>query len=402
MKKPVSTEPRLSAGRATDGRVAALLRYSDGMTRRAIADALDLPLPTVVSAVGRLVQAGELDEVAGGVPAEGGATRLGRPAQLVRWAQFRPVLGFVAVSGQAVTAAIIDWSGTTLREETVDLGRLPNRLADLESGFAFLRGSTAAGDAAERRPERLGAVVLSVPAPFQPGAGAPTSGVDGDPRLGFAPWLAGDPTPLFAERFGVPVVVENNANLAALGEYLADTVPNADDVVYLRIAGSWVSAGLVLGGRIQRGAVGFAGELGHVHVDDDGPLCRCGGRGCLVTRIGPLLADARSLYDPPVDMPDLLRLAAAGEPGPARALVDLGRLIGRPLADLCTVLNPDAVVVGGEIGASSDLVADGIREQIDRYAPPVVRTSVTTVTSTLGVRAERLGAVGAVRAAYAS
>ena len=153
--------------------------------------------------------------------------------------------------------------------------------------------------------------------------------------------------------------------------------------------------------RVHRGASGFAGEIGHLHVDDDGPLCACGGRGCLVSRIPSLLAGLDALYGRRIDTPELLRLAAAGEPGPARVLTDLGRLLGRRVADLCTVLNLDAVIVGGEVGAATDLVAAGIREQIDLYAPPIARSAVTTVTSSLGVRAALLGAVGVVQQAAA-
>jgi predicted NBD/HSP70 family sugar kinase len=99
------------------------------------------------------------------------------------------------------------------------------------------------------------------------------------------------------------------------------------------------------------------------------------------------------LYAEPLTMQDVVEFARAGEPGPSRVLTDLGRTVGRRLADLCTVLNPSAVVVGGQIGAATGLVAKGIREQIDRYASPIAGAAVQVSVSTLGSSAEILGAI---------
>ena len=108
------------------------------------------------------------------------------------------------------------------------------------------------------------------------------------------------------------------------------------------------------------------------------------------------------LYAETLTMRDVVGLAAAGEPGPSRVLTDLGRTVGRRLADLCTVLNPAVVVVGGQIGAATDLVATGIREQIDRYASPIASTAVQIRISTLGSTAEMLGAIELLRLEGAS
>ena len=317
---------------------------------------------------------------------KGRCGRLGRPAQLVRLAAHRPGARdswpWPGTRCHRSDRRLVGHHAARGRRRSGSSGRsgLPtwNRASPSSNG-------PEAGTRRGGRPERLGAVVLSVPAPFQPGAGAPTSGA-GDERS-LRTWLAGDPLPELAERFGVPVVVENNANLAALGEYLAGAVPGRSDVVDLRVAGSWVGAGLVLGGRVHRGAVGFAGELGHIHVDDDGPLCRCGGRGCLVSPDRASARRRRRALRPPVGHAGPAatgRCRRAGSGAGARGPRPADRpAAGGPVHRAQSRTRWSSAV---RIGASSDLVAAGVREQIDRYAPPWFAPSVTTVTSTLGVR----------------
>ena len=102
----------------------------------------------------------------------------------------------------------------------------------------------------------------------------------------------------------------------------------------MKVGSGCVGAGLVLGGRLHRGVAGFAGELAHVQVYEDGPLCVCGGRGCLIGRLdGTLLQASHPSYEHPPPLEDLLAQAEQGAAGPRRILVDLGRTLGRPLAD---------------------------------------------------------------------
>jgi predicted NBD/HSP70 family sugar kinase len=201
------------------------------------------------------------------------------------------------------------------------------------------------------------------------------------------------------EHFEAPVVAENDANLGALGESSFGAGRGLDSFVYVML-GHGVGAGLVLGGRLHRGAAGFAGELAHVQVRDpeDGPLCICGGRGCLAQVMGPSLHEfVRRAYAQRLSVPEVLSLAAGREPGVRRTFSDLGRTVGRPLADLCTMLDPAAVVIDGSLGAAGEPVMAGIREAIDRHAAPAVADSVRVLAGQLGERAEVLGAVALVR-----
>jgi predicted NBD/HSP70 family sugar kinase len=193
------------------------------------------------------------------------------------------------------------------------------------------------------------------------------------------------------------VHVDNDANLGALAEASFGAGRGLSDVVYVRL-GSGVGAGLVLAGRLHRGTAGLAGEIGHVQVRPDGAVCRCGNRGCLETiaaeaALKALLRPARG-HD--VTRRELLGLVAAGDLGATRVVNDAGLAIGRVLADLCNALNPEAIVVGGELSDAGEPLLGGIREAIDRYALPGAAEAVKVVPGELGERAELLGALALV------
>jgi len=201
------------------------------------------------------------------------------------------------------------------------------------------------------------------------------------------------------ERLGIPVLLENDANAGALGEALYGAARGVDDLIYIRVSAG-IGAGLVLGGRPYHGFRGVAGEIGHVMVVDGGPICRCGNRGCLEAVASPVAVAAlleRSLRTP-VSIARLLELVAAGDRGARRAVADAGELVGRVLSSLVSVLNPELVVVGGELAAAGDVLLGAIRAQIERHGVAAASNVVRVVAGTLGNRAEVLGAAGLVLA----
>jgi predicted NBD/HSP70 family sugar kinase len=206
-------------------------------------------------------------------------------------------------------------------------------------------------------------------------------------------WHELAPADELARRTGLPVVVDNDANLGAMAEHQHGAGRGATDLLYVKLA-SGVGAGLVLGGRLHRGSTGLAGEIGHVLAREGGDVCRCGSRGCLETEVSTrrLLALLRPVYGEQLDLPGLLALDADGETGVRRVLTDAGHTVGRVLAGVCTVLNPARVVVGGSLGASPTLVA-AIRDGVDRYAHPEVAASCDVVSGKFGARAELMGAL---------
>ena len=177
---------------------------------------------------------------------------------------------------------------------------------------------------------------------------------------------------------------------------MAGAAVGAHDLIYLKIA-TGIGAGLVLGGRLHRGATGIAGEFGHVIVDPQGRVCRCGNRGCLETVASvPAQLDLLRPLTRDLDIAGMLDLAQGGDVATSRVIVDAGRAIGRVLADVVNIVNPELVVVGGDLGGAGDAVLDGVTESIRRYALPAASDAVAVRTGVLGDRAEVLGALNLV------
>jgi predicted NBD/HSP70 family sugar kinase/biotin operon repressor len=200
-----------------------------------------------------------------------------------------------------------------------------------------------------------------------------------------------------SRRLGLPVAVDNDANLGALAEVSLGAARGLTDVIYVMVS-SGIGSGLVLGGRLHRGASGFAGELGHVFVLEKGAVCRCGNRGCLetVASTGALLELLRPAHGSALTVAGMLELAAAGDRAANRVVYDGGRAVGRVLAGFISCLDPQAIVVGGELAGAREPLLTGIRDTIDRYAMPGAAARVDVRAGVLGDRAEVLGCLALV------
>jgi predicted NBD/HSP70 family sugar kinase len=185
------------------------------------------------------------------------------------------------------------------------------------------------------------------------------------------------------------VDVENDAHLGALGEHRAGAAAGCSDFVYVK-ASHGLGIGLVLGGEVYRGAKGLAGEIGHAVVEPDGELCRCGSRGCLETVVSIERVRQQVSFVSGSAQPDLMT-AAAQHPAARRIVLEAGRTLGRALADVCNLLDPDRVVVGGELAAAGPPLVEGVAESIRRYAQPAVGDT-EVVLAALGERAQVAGA----------
>ena len=219
------------------------------------------------------------------------------------------------------------------------------------------------------------------------------SGSVGDGNL-LPRWVDRRPAAELADSLGIPFFIDNDANLGALAEgTFGGATRGAEDLIYVKAA-TGIGAGLLLGGRIHRGVDGRAGEIGHVPIDPDGGLCRCGNRGCLETlaSLTQVLAAIRPLHGGQISMDDVVRLVDAGDAGATRVVTDAGRMIGRVLADVVNSLNPARVVIGGELAAAGTALLAGIRESIDRFAQPGLVDHLTLEPTSLGDQAGLLGA----------
>ena len=196
---------------------------------------------------------------------------------------------------------------------------------------------------------------------------------------------------------GRDVEVQNDANLGALGEYLWGAGAGSRHLVYLKVA-TGIGAGLILGGRPYTGARGTAGEIGHTVMDPGGPICRCGNRGCLelLAGAGAVCAALQPTQGAGVTVADAIARARAGDPGCRRSIADAGRTIGAAVAHLCNLLNPERLVVGGDLGAADELLLGPLRDSLRLGAMPSAAEDLEVVPGALGERAEVLGALGLV------
>lgn len=192
--------------------------------------------------------------------------------------------------------------------------------------------------------------------------------------------------------FGCLVHVDNDANFGALAEHRVGAAQDEDDVVYVKVS-SGVGAGLIVDGQIFHGARGSAGEIGHLTLDEGGPLCRCGSRGCLevYASTGPTLQMMRDQL-PGATIDDVVAAAKLGNMSARRLVEDAGLHLGWGLATVVNLLNPGVVVVGGEMARAGDLLLDAARLGLRRH---VLADAAATpiVASTLGERASLVGAV---------
>jgi glucokinase len=218
---------------------------------------------------------------------------------------------------------------------------------------------------------------------------------------------------LLAERTGLPVAVDNDANLAALAEHLHGAARGAADVVMLTI-GTGVGGGLILGGELYRGASGAGAELGHVVIDMDGPPCQgsCPGRGCVeALASGTALGREGRAAAEREPGSDLAAMLAAGREIDGRAVTEaalrgdaaaiavfelVGTRLGVALASFANVFEPELIVIGGGVIAAGDLLLEPARRELRaRALPPMNRTPV--VAAQLGEDAGMVGAAALAR-----
>ncbi len=368
MSAPGSSRQLRAANRE---RLLALLRARGPMVQADLARASGLSPATVSSIVGELRAAGWLD---------GDAGRRER----------------LTLSRSAGVAVGVDFGHSHVRVVVADLAHAV--LAEAESAVA-VDGSAAAGIAvagalvrgvlaeAGETAEAVTGVGMGLPGPLRD-----DTGEVGDSSI-LPGWIGARPAALLQAELGLAVVVDNDANLGALAETVWGVGRGCRDLLYVKAA-TGIGAGLVLGGQVYRGAGGTAGELGHLPVDDDGAVCRCGNRGCLETVAGAeaVLAPLRRTRPELATLRAVVDAAGAGDRAARRVIEDAGRALGRGVAGACNLVGPERVIVGGELARAGELLLSPLRDGLRRGAVGAMR-EVPVLAGVLGERAEVLGAV---------
>jgi glucokinase len=221
-------------------------------------------------------------------------------------------------------------------------------------------------------------------------------------------WLNFPIKQIFADEFGVPIYVGNDASLAAIGEYKYGAAKDIDNFIYITVS-TGIGGGLILDGKLYVGADGYAGEVGHMTIDPDGPLCVCGMRGCFEAMAsGTAIAreareriaagDKSSLSDI-VDC-DLSKITAATVEQAARSGDGLAKDVmhqaavnlGIGLSNLIIIFNPDAIVVGGGVSRSNELIFDPARQVVAKRAVRYLQRDVPIIKAVLE---DNVGLIGA-------
>ncbi len=313
----------------------------------------------------------------------------GRRAQSVSLARGTGLAVGVHVTASHLRAAICDMAYDVLAEERIpyDVTQSPERGIRRAEWLVATLIRQARVDRTKIR-----GIGVAVPGPIEERTG----------RLGagtvLATWQGVDIAAELSRRVGMRVQVANDAHAAALGETIWGAGRDIADLAYLKLSSS-VGAALVINGKVYQGYGGLAGEFGHITVNEQGRICRCGNRGCLETVVGgPYLLELLPV-DPGQPRPTLERLVAAaldGDLGSRRVIADAGRAVGAAAAVLCNLLNPQRLVVGGELAGAGDLLLGPIQEALVRQALPAAVRMVQVVPAELADSAAVRGALAAV------
>ncbi|MGY2876401.1 putative NBD/HSP70 family sugar kinase [Marmoricola sp. URHA0025 HA25] len=330
--------------------------------------------PAAVSALVKELVADEVVRVAS-------STRGGRRVTEVSLVEGEQLVLGVDLGHRHVRIALADSAGTILAEITDPRGVAWRLQSDL-SRLSELRDRVVQD--ADRSTSAVVLAAIGVPVPFEPTR----------PGRLAREWSVEDVSGRIAQALGVPVVIENDANLGAIGEARRGAGNDCADFIYVKAAHG-LGAGLVLGSRLYHGGLNAAGEIGHMSVDDTGPLCACGGRGCLeLYAAGGAIATALArVHGSEPSLQDIVARCLAGEPSFVRAVADAGQHLGFVLANVTNLLAPSRIILGGELSSVGNTLVDAVQRGVRTGAARTLGEQVEVVSAELGDRAEVVGAV---------
>lgn len=356
------------------GDVLELIRDRGPLTRGDVLDITGLSRMTVSTRIDALLDSGLI--------VEKGIERVtgGRPSRRLEFNTSHATVVAASVDTTHTAVALTDLAGRVLAEERVAVavadGPAQTLNAITEHAQALLRSTPGV--------DRIAAIGISVPGPVDPDTGRPSQ-----PPI-MPGWDAYPIAEHLGDALGVPVLVANDADAAALGEQRA-AHPGSRSLCFIKVS-SGIGTGIVIGGQVYQGTDGGAGDIGHVKIAGyDDMVCQCGARGCLAAvASGRAVATAlTSLGKPAASGTDVGTYLAAGDTDAARLTQEAGRVIGEVVATVVSLLNPAEVVLGGMM-ASAPLLT-GVRETLYPRSLPRATRHLTVSLSTLGADAATVG-----------
>jgi len=348
-------------------RTRAELAIITGLARSTVAARVDLLLASgLVAAVGEAASSG------------------GRPPSRFAFNPGGRVVVATDIGATHGVVALTDLAGSIIdrRRSELDIAAGPRVVLDWVAAQA--REILSANG---RSPGNLAGIGIGLPGPVEHTSGRPTS-----PPI-MPGWDGFDVAGYVSEQLRVPVLVDNDVNIMALGEQATEW-PDHDNLLFVK-ASTGIGAGIISSGQLQRGAVGAAGDLGHVRVPHaDGVVCRCGNTGCLEAVVGgpALAAGLRDRGVPASTIRDVVELVRAGNPAAIAAVRQAGRDIGTVLATCVNLLNPSIIVIGGGLATAGEHLLAGIREVVYQRSLPLSTAQLRIVASRAMDAAGVLGA----------
>ena len=368
-------------------RLLRLLWEEQAISRAEIARRADLSRSTVSDAVTPLLASGLIVE--SGI----GASRGGRRPIVLTFQDDAHVLVGIDIAFADVRVVVTDLRGRLLaqRQTAHSVG------ADPVGTRALL---VAMVDAALADtgvpPSRLLGIGVALPSPVDPRQPARVH------PLALPAWQGRHGLELLESRYGVPVFVDNDANLGALAERWWGAARGIDDFTYIKLA-TGVGSGHMIDGRIYRGGSGVAGEIGHLTIDPNGLPCNCGNRGCLGTYVGSeaLVARARTLAPQvpgtrlsleTLTVTAIEEAALAGDPLAIQLMHEAAEVLGIAVAGVLNLLNPQVVILDGGLARLEEQLLQPLRETVMRRTFVSAVASASIRSSTLGTFGVALGA----------
>jgi predicted NBD/HSP70 family sugar kinase len=372
---------------ATPGEVFSLIRDGGALTRSEVGRVTGLSRTAVAARLASLLASGLVVEDVDGPDGPARSTSTGgRPATQLRFNRNAGVVLAAAIGRSRTQLAVCDLGGEVLVATDLDqeVGPGPDELMP-----RVARGLESLLEDCGRRPEAVRAVGLSIPGTvdLHRGASLDSPVMAGWDGVELAPYLHG-----LTASSAAPVFVDNDANVMALSERRGH-LERYDDLLFVK-ASTGIGVGVVSGGRLLRGARGAAGEVGHTKsAAADGLPCRCGDTGCVeaVAAGWALVQAARERGHEVGHVRDLVTLAVSGDADARHLVREAGRRIGEVLASAVNLLNPEAVVVGGDLARAYDTFVAGLRESVYAQASATATRELVLVPLTHGGRSGVVG-----------
>lgn len=358
--------------------VLAILRDGIPRTKSELAASTGQARSTVSARLEELLGSGLVVQLGETTPTKG------RPSTLFALGTDARVVAAVELGAKHGLVAVTNLAGTMLSHAGLALDISDGPVIVLDLVMERLNGMlTSLG----RPTSEVVGIGIGLPGPVEHETGLPIS-----PPI-MPGWDRFDVIGHIRKSFPVPVLVDNDVNVMAIGEWVS-AWPEEEDLLMVKVA-TGVGAGVIAGGHLIRGTRGAGGDIGHIQVEAAGDrMCRCGQTGCLEA-----FASGRGLAQTlaaegidATDGSDVISLVRAGDLTATRAVREAGRAIGQVLAGCICVLNPALIVVGGEIAQAGEPLLAGIREIVYQRSQPLATKQLRIVPGENGTLASVIGA----------